>query len=86
MILANFFDDCIDFFEVGIFAARTFGGVGKHSDFWLFAVVSFKSVGGIFNDTVEFFGVWEFVNAAVGEDKVLIFPFTDEATREETGF
>ena len=83
MIFADFCDDGVDFFEVGIFAAGALGGIGEHGDFGLFPVVGLESFGGIFDDAVEFVGVGEFVDATVGEDKMLAFPLANEATGEK---
>ena len=52
MVFADFVDDEMDFFEVGIFAAGTVGRVGEHGDFRLEASISLESLGGIFDDSV----------------------------------
>ena len=69
MVFADFVDDEMDFFEVGIFAAGAVGRVRKHGDFGLETGILFESFGGIFDDNVELVFRREFVDATVGESE-----------------
>ena len=52
MIFGDLLDDVVSLVGVGIFAARTVGGVGKESDFGLMASVDLKCLCGVFDDSV----------------------------------
>ena len=82
---ANFFDRVMDFFEIGIFAARAVSGVGKQGDARSFAGKGGKSSSGVFDDPIKLFFIWQFIHAAVGENENLMTFFADKATGEKVG-
>ena len=86
MVFADLFNYEMDFFEVGIFAARAVGGVGKHGDSWSFVGEVFESFGSVFDDGVELFFGRDFVYAAIGYGEDLVAFLTNETAREIVGF
>ena len=83
MIGANFFNNKIDFFEVVVFAATTFGGIGKHSDARSGAKVEFVSFRRIFDDDIELVGRRMFIDTAIGNDDGIVVTFADKTAREK---
>ena len=83
MVLMDFFDCIVDFFEVGVFATGTVGGIGKHSDFGLFAGIFSKCFCSIFDDSVELLFGGLLINAAVGESEGCVVFLADETAREK---
>ena len=86
MVFADFVYDEMNFFEIGIFAAGTIGGVGKHGYFGLKSGVVFESFGSVFDDGIEFFGIGLFVDAAISDSNDLIAFSADETARKEIRF
>ena len=80
VVLADFFDDRMDFVEVGVFATRAVGGVGKHGDFRLSIGVCFKRKSGVFDDGVELVLAGLLINATVGKGEDLVAFLANEAT------
>ena len=78
--LRNLVNHEMDFGEVGILAAGTVGGVGKHGDFGGLIGVFGKSGSGVFDYGVELLLGGKFVDAAVSERKGRVVLFADEAT------
>ena len=82
---ANFFDRVMDFFEIGIFAARAVSGVGKQGDARSFAGKGSESASGVFDNPVKLFFIRQFIHAAVGEGEKLIGFFANKTTGEKVG-
>ena len=52
MVLLNLGNNIMDFLEVGIFATRAMGRVGKHGDSGSLAGIADKGLGGIFDSGI----------------------------------
>ncbi len=85
VVLPNLGNNIVDFLEVGIFATRAMGRVGKHGDSRSLAGVCSKRNSGVFYGGVELLLSGKFVDTAVGERKNRVIFLTNEATGKEVG-
>ena len=67
VILANFINNIVDFFKIGIFAARTVSRIRKHGDLGFFVGVGDKSLSRVFDYSVELFFGRELIDSTIGE-------------------
>ena len=75
----------MELLEVGIFATRAMGRVGKHGDSRSFAGICSKRNSGVLYGGVELFLSGKFVDATVSERKNRVILLADKATGKVIG-